>query len=52
MASTNKGTNTKDPNQRICDAARKATSSQTSAKSFLKSAGIMTSKGNLSPKYR
>ena len=38
--------------QRIQDAAKKATRSSSSARCFLKSAGIMTPKGNLSPKYR
>jgi hypothetical protein len=38
--------------QRIVDAAKKATKSSSSARRFLKSAGIMTPKGNLSPKYR
>ena len=38
--------------QRMLDAAKKAIVSTKSARSFLKSAGIMTPKGNLSPKYR
>ena len=33
-------------------AAKKVTSSKKEAMKFLKSAGIMTYKGNLSPKYR
>lgn len=36
----------------IREAAKKVTSSQASARVFLKSAGIMTPKGNLSPKYK
>lgn len=45
-------TNTKTPSQRVADAAKQATRSRDSASSFLKSAGIMTPKGNLSPKYK
>lgn len=40
------------PLQQIMDAARQVTQSRESACFFLKSAGIMTSKGNLSPKYK
>ncbi len=40
------------PLQQIMDAARQVTQSRESACLFLKSAGIMTSKGNLSPKYK
>ena len=36
----------------IRNAANKVTVSSKAASEFLKSAGIMTAKGNLSPKYR
>jgi len=38
--------------QQIRDAAKQVVQSRQSACHFLKSAGIMTSKGNLSPKYK
>ncbi|MBQ3840587.1 MAG: hypothetical protein II819_11755 [Fibrobacter sp.] len=38
--------------QKIQEAAKKATETSSSASSFLKSAGIMTPKGNLSPKFK
>ena len=38
--------------QRIQNAAKKVTQSSNSARTFLKSAGIITPKGNLSPKYK
>lgn len=40
------------PQQQVRDAARQVTHSRESACTFLKSAGIITSKGNLSPKYK
>lgn len=43
---------TKSPRQQIRAAAKQVTSSRESACLFLKSAGIMTPKGNLSPKYK
>lgn len=43
---------TSKPQQQIRDAAKQVTQSRTSACFFLKSAGIMTPKGNLSPKYK
>jgi len=43
---------TKKTQQRIIDAAKQVTKSHESACFFLKSAGIMTSKGNLSPIYK
>ena len=38
--------------QKIKDAAKQVTQSRESACLFLKSSGIMTAKGNLSPKYK
>lgn len=52
MANASRGTKETVASHKISDAAKRATSSPTSAQSFLKSAGILTSKGNLSPKYR
>ena len=53
MANTKSTTNSKSSScQKIQDAARKVTVSSRTASSFLKAAGIMTPKGNLSPKYR
>ena len=46
-----KGVTTKNQ-QQIQAAAKQATQSRESACFFLKSAGIMTAKGNLSPKYK
>lgn len=43
---------TSRPQHQIKDAARQVTQSRESACFFLKSAGIMTSNGNLSPKYK
>lgn len=43
---------TSRPQHQIMDAARQVTQSRESACLFLKSAGIMTAKGNLSPKYK
>lgn len=40
------------PQQQVRDAARQVTYSRESACTFLKSAGIITSKGNLSPKFK
>lgn len=40
------------PQQQVRDAARQVTYSKESACTFLKSAGIITSKGNLSPKFK
>ena len=42
----------KKSQQQIKEAARQVVHSRESACMFLKSAGIMTSKGNLSPKYK
>lgn len=42
----------KKSQQQIKEAARQVVNSRESACLFLKSAGIMTSKGNLSPKYK
>jgi hypothetical protein len=42
----------KKSQQQIKEAARQVVHSRESACRFLKSAGIMTSKGNLSPKYK
>lgn len=42
----------KKSQQQIRDAAKQVVYSHESACMFLKSAGIMTSKGNLSPKYK
>lgn len=42
----------KDLHRQIENAATKVTQSRRAACLFLKSAGIMTSKGNLSPKYK
>ena len=39
-------------NRKIQDSVKKVTTSRNSASAFLKSAGIMTRDGNLSPKYR
>ena len=52
MSGTKKPVQCESSNKRIQDAANKATVSSASARIFLKSAGIMTPKGNLSPKYR
>jgi hypothetical protein len=42
----------KKSQQQIKEAAKQVVHSRESACMFLKSAGIMTSKGNLSPKYK
>ena len=53
MANTKQTTHSNSSsNQKIQDAAKKVTASSRTASSFLKAAGIMTHKGNLSPKYR
>lgn len=39
-------------NRKIQDSVKRITTSRSSASAFLKSAGIMTRNGNLSPKYR
>lgn len=52
MATTYKGLNAKNPSRMIHDVAKRATTSRESARQVLRSAGIMTAKGNLSPKYR
>jgi len=53
MASNSRTTKTITRNSRkIKDAVKRATASKDSATRFLKSAGIMTAKGNLSPKYK
>ena len=41
-----------NPQKQIREVAKKVTKTRESACMFLKSAGIMTSKGNLSPKYQ
>lgn len=43
---------TRRPQQHIEDAARQVIQSRESACFFLKSTGIMTTNGNLSPKYK
>jgi len=48
----NNNNHTRKSQQRITDAAKQVTKSRESACVFLKSAGIMTSKGNLSPIYK
>lgn len=42
----------KKSQQQIREAAKQVVHSRESASTFLKSAGIITSKGNLSPKYK
>ena len=41
-----------NPQKQIREVAKKVTKTRESACMFLKSAGIMTSKGNLSPNYQ
>lgn len=41
-----------DKNEKLKKAVKKVTSSKKAARKFLQDAGIMTAKGNLSPKYR
>lgn len=52
MATKNRTAKTTSSSRKIQDAVKRATESKDSATRFLKSAGIMTQKGNLSPKYK
>lgn len=49
---TKKVSNVTSPIRKIQDSVKRVTASRNSASEFLKSAGIMTQQGNLSPKYR
>ncbi len=49
---TKKPSNATSTSRKIQDSVKKVTASKTSASAFLKSAGIMTQQGNLSPKYK
>lgn len=45
-------TDVKKQEKRLKEVTKKVTASSEAARAFLKTAGIMTSQGNLSPKYR
>lgn len=49
---TKRARNVTSPSRKIQDSVKRVTASKTSASAFLKSAGIMTQQGNLSPKYK
>lgn len=52
MANSRVSVSKQNSSKMIRDAVKRVTSSQDTARRFLQSAGIMTSKGNLSPKYK
>ena len=49
---TKKASNATSPSRKIQDSVKRVTASKNSAATFLKSAGIMTQQGNLSPRYK
>ena len=52
MAAIKRYSDSTNANRLIKNVSQKVTSSPSSARQFLKSAGIMTPKGNMSPKFK
>jgi len=52
MAAIKRCSNATSASRLIKDVSKRVTSSPSSARQFLKSAGIMTPKGNISPKFK